>query len=142
MSRRKLSDSIDATFDFATSRPEFTLAELAEHLGASEETAKRAIQATRDMLADVGVNIVADPNGYREPWLYRLVSGHEGQKAWQANRMTDAERRVKTMHAIASSMVRAEDGRTKSGRKAARFNKFLGRLIEDLEEIESEFSAR
>lgn len=131
---------IDATFDFASSRESFTVEELAEHLNLSVAQAASAIRETRDMLADLDVNIVPTPNGHRERWLYRLVSRHADQSEWQENRMSDAERRLKTLKAVAQSIVNAEDGRTKQGRKAAKFAKFLGRLVEDIEEIEAEFA--
>jgi hypothetical protein len=98
-------------------------------------TVDQAIRDVRMIFADDEINLVCDPQGASEQWLYRLVGCYEEAAPWLASRSSDQETRLRTMKAVTQSMVNNADGRTTEGRKARLKLKYFTRLIEDLEEL-------
>lgn len=128
-------------FDFAVSRPEgFTNVEAMAELEIKRlSDFNRSARRLRITLGeDDEINLVCDPQGSGEKWLYRLVGNLEEAGPWVANRLRDMEARLETQHGVAKSVVTATDGRSVEGRKARLFAKVYSRLREDLEELNYE----
>jgi hypothetical protein len=85
---------------------------------------------------DDQINLVCDPQGTGQPWLYRLIGDVDGARSWVANRLRDSETRIGTIRAICSSLVSATDGRSADGRRARIMDKGLTRILEDLAELD------
>jgi len=133
MTRRKLSETVALLFDFAASKPDgFTLPEASVALDVDERQMPRFVNALRREFAEGDINLVCDPNGKNEKWVYRLVGRPEDAQAWHSNRIGDMESRLETLQSVAHSMVNATDGRSIAGRKARLIDRALSRLIEDL----------
>lgn len=104
-------------------------------------TANKAIHDLRLWLGDFDtINFPCDPQGPRQRWLYRLVGTLDGVRGWVANRILDAESRIRTIHAMVASIVSATDGRSKAGKKVRTMEVALRHLIENLELIDAEDS--
>lgn len=128
---------IGRAFDYAADRGDgFTVHELATHLEVPRGIADKVIMRVRRSLDGDVINLVCEPQGSRLPWRYRLVGNVDDARWWSSNRIVDTEQRIRTQHAVALSMVAASDGRTLAGRKVRTICKTLGRLIEDLDEIQ------
>lgn len=141
MSRRRISENVALLFDFATAKPDgFTQPEAAAYLDVDERQMPRFINALRHEFADGDINLVCEPNGKGEKWLYRLVGRPEDARIWHTNRIGDTESRLETMQSVAHSMVGATDGRTIEGRKARVIDRQLTRLIEDLAVIREDIA--
>ena len=140
MAKRKNWDEIvNLTFDFAVTKTDgFTIHDLADHLEASVETAKNAIRKTRTTLGGGDINITAEPRAHNEPWVYKLAGTYAESRSWVTNRRKDTRTRISTMHAVHAAAAAHEDRRTREGKQAALVTKVLGRLIEDLDELELE----
>jgi hypothetical protein len=118
-----------------------TLDDLQRKTAASRDRVRKAIRTARLVLADHDtLFILCEPQGPREPWLYRLVDGavipDAEETAWTANRVGDAQSRVKLLSAAMEVATHATSSRTSIGKKARVLDKQLRRLVEDLEEIE------
>jgi hypothetical protein len=99
--------------------------------------ARDAIHDLRLFLGEVdSINLICDPQGKGERWLYRLVGTPAEATPWLQNRFDDTESRLFTIESVARSMVTATDGRTKRGRKARVTERALRRLREDLADID------
>lgn len=102
-------------------------------------TMKQANEAIHDLRAYLGayddINLVCDPQGSGQRWLYRLVGSLDEVRDWTRNRVNDGETRVRTMQSMMSSVVSATSGRTTEGRKARIMAKALRRLVEDLDDL-------
>lgn len=134
MSARELRR--DELFDAAVAIPAgFTVDDIRASHGWSHAQVNIAIRDLRVFLGDTGdtINLVCDPQGNRDRWLYRLVGNLDDVRAWSANRVRDAEGRVRTMQAVMTSIVAATDGRTIPGRKARLMHRSFTRLVEDLD---------
>jgi plasmid maintenance system antidote protein VapI len=127
--------------DFVAHPDGLTVHDLAEDLHLPLDAIRRGIRETRLILAeDDTLFILADPQGPREPWLYRLVDGAKlidmTETTWTANRIHDAQSRVHLMYAAMRVAARATDGRSKDGKKARILARACGRLVEDLDDID------
>lgn len=127
-------------FDYAVAHQTFTNEEAMaalgiNHLGAFNRVARRLRLLLGD---DDRINLVCDPQGRSERWLYRLVGSPEDAGPWVANRLRDLQARLETQHAVSQSLVSATDGRTTEGRKARIYAKAFGRLIEDVKDLDGE----
>ena len=127
---------MNAMYDFAVEQPEgFTVEEAMAALDLTHAQANKAIRDVRLTFADDEINLVCDPQGRGDRWLYRLVGTIEAGSPWVANRNRDLDSRLHTIYAVSTSLARAADGRTVIGRRAKRVQLVIGRLIEDLAEI-------
>lgn len=128
----------DELFDLAVASSDgFTVDDVIARYGWRHDQVNEAVRDLRRFLGDVGdtINLPCDPQGKGERWVYRLVGDLDSVRAWAANRVIDAESRVRTMEAVLSSMVAATDGRTIAGRKARIMQRALHRLVEDLDDL-------
>ncbi|MPZ14297.1 MAG: hypothetical protein GEU73_07710 [Chloroflexi bacterium] len=104
---------------------------------------RQAVQQLRDMLAADGdvINVVAEPNGWQQPWMYGLRDGgailDPEQSRWMTNRLGDTERRIKTISHVLDAAVNATDGRTVEGRKARIYELHLRRAAEEVALMDS-----
>lgn len=134
LSKRELRR--DALYDLAADRPDgFTVTDVHQELGWPYGHIRMAIRDLRLLMEDDTISLVCDPQGKGERWLYRLVGTLEEGSPWIANRERDMLSRLQTVHAVASSIVNATDGRTITGRKAALTKRIVGRLLEDLSDF-------
>jgi anaerobic glycerol-3-phosphate dehydrogenase len=131
------ADRVNLLFDLLASEPDgLTITDIMTGLDCARRQANTAIHDLRIVLGDSDtINITCDPQGEREKWNYRLVGDLDGNRRWIANRLGDTETRLRTLRAIARSLVSGTDGRTLDGRRARLINKALQRLIEDLDEL-------
>ena len=99
----------------------------------------QANDAIHDLRAYLGqnddVNLVCEPQGKGEPWLYRLVGSLADVRGWSRNRITDTESRLRTMQSVLASIVSATSGRTVDGRKVRLMERSVRRLVEDLDDL-------
>jgi hypothetical protein len=142
MSAQPHTDWSGRIFDELVAHPDgCTIYEMAEAIDMPLATARRAVHDARMILAQNDtLFILAEPQGPRAPWLYKLVDGKTiidvENSGWVPNRIGDAQTRVQLIHAAMRVAERATDGRTTNGRKARVIARTLGRLVEDLEEID------
>jgi hypothetical protein len=141
-----IQDLAGEVYDLLADAPEgLTKYDMAAKLSMPIPAISRAIRSARETLGeDDTLFILCEPQGSREPWLYRLVDGSTlidfAESAWVPNRVRDAQSRV-SMIALAMAIAsRATDGRSIDGRKARAMTRQLGRLVEDLEEIDLDAS--
>lgn len=133
---------VDTLFDYAVERPVgFTRYDVADDLGWTKDRFTKAVNATRRTLGhDDMINLVCDPQGQHEAWLYRLVGTPAESSVWIANRVGDTEARLHTMKDVSRSMERASDGRTIAGRKARKMARSFEYLIQELADIDADMS--
>lgn len=99
---------------------------------------RAAVQKLRDILAADGdtINVVCEPDGWRQPWQYRLRAGGDildaEESRWMTNRLGDTERRITTIGHVLDAAVNATDGRTIEGRKARIYQLHISRAIEEI----------
>lgn len=131
-------DRMSELFDYMVLSPQgATVEDMAAHLQCSVHAARDSIRDLRIFLGDDDqVNLTCNPDGANQRWLYRLVTKLDDHREWVANRVIDTESRIETMHAMLSSAVRATDGRSVAGKRARVMCKQLGRLLEDLRELD------
>jgi hypothetical protein len=132
------AEKIGRLFDYATSKPEgFTYRDVEKDLGWKRPEFTKVHRMLRVLLGnDDQINLVCDPQGRNEPWRYRLIGDVDGARPWVGNRLRDSETRIGTVQAVCTSLVKATDGRTADGRRARIMNKGLGRILEDLAELD------
>jgi hypothetical protein len=104
--------------------------------GWTHHQSNMAIRDLRRHLGDTDtVNLICEPQGQSERWLYRLVGNLADVRGWVDNRIGDADSRIRTLQAVMTSIVSATSGRTTEGKKARVMEKALRRLVEDLDDI-------
>jgi hypothetical protein len=135
MSRRE--DWVDALYEFAVAHPAgFHNVDFMARYGCDLPTFNVAARGLRRQLAGDSINLVCQPAGWG-PWVYQLVGDLDESRPWVRNRIGDARTRVRTMSAVADSLVNATDGRTTDGRLARVMRRSFTRLVEDLDEIDT-----
>lgn len=127
----------DDLWDHLVSEPAgITVDDMIATHGWSHHQANVAIHDLRAFLGDTDtVNLVCEPQGGGERWLYQLVGSLDGVRGWVANRVGDTETRLRTMESMMHSIVQGTSGRTTEGRKARLMDKALTRLVEDLDDL-------
>lgn len=130
-------DRVNVLFDLLAASPEgLTMGDIALGLGCGRRLADKAVHDLRIVLGDSDtINVPSDPQGRGEPWLYFLKGDIDGNRRWITNRLGDTESRLRTMRALAASLVSGSDGRTVDGRRARLIERALRRLIEDLDDL-------
>jgi hypothetical protein len=134
--RQEKLDRRDQLFDHLADQPG-TIKEMMAALGVNELPLRHTIRELRLFLGETDeINLVCEPQGHREPWLYRLVGNLDAARPWQDNQMRHLESRLESSLAIAKSMASAfPDGRRVEAKKARRVVTVLSRLMEDLDEL-------
>jgi len=132
----RAAEKIAALYDLAADRPEgFTYIDVEEHLGWGRQTFFGVVRQLRLVFADDEINLICEPDGYLEPWRYKLVGNVDAARGWSTNRIGDIETRLETIQSVAETLTKATDGRTIEGRKARKIHRTLGYLIGELAEI-------
>ena len=134
------TDRMGRLFDHMVMTPQgATIEDIAEALECSYDL---AVQTVRDLRLFLGedntANLTCNAQGAKERWLYKLVTDLEDHREWISNRIAVTHSRLKTMNSMLDSAVTATDGRSLEGRRARVMHRQLGRLLEDLAEIEAE----
>jgi hypothetical protein len=124
-------------FDFAAEQAEGFLATEAEaDLGFTHAQFAKATRALRLILADDSINLICLQQGFGKPKRYHLVGTFEKAGPWVRERMRGIESQLESVLALSTSLVNASDGRTTEGKKARLVARHVGRLVEDLGEID------
>lgn len=129
-------------YDVLADAPDgMTIYDIAVKIDLPVHSCRRAMRNARLTLAEGDtLFVIAEPQGPREPWLYKLVDGkvlvRPDESGWTTNRVGDAQSRVHLLHVAMDVAARATDGRSIEGRKARVMAKSLRRLDEDLTEID------
>lgn len=133
-------DLVNELFDFMVVHSEgATQDQMAEALGVSVGLIQEAIRSMRWVLGDddtINLPCSPDPDNPKGQWIYHLVGNMDGIIEWEANRVSDMETRLYTMHQVVSSVDRAIDSRTRDGKRARIMRKGFARILEDLKELE------
>lgn len=115
-----------------------------EATGWSRGQIIKTVQRLRDILAanDDEIQVVCEPQGQWEPYVYRLKGGKEildaEKSRWAIGRTLDLDRRGRTLEAVLSVAVRATDGRTLPGKKARIWHLHIKRAREEVALMEPE----
>lgn len=127
----------DSLFDYACDNPAWTVDDVMNEFDWYKRQVDQAIHDLRGFLGEYDeVNVVCVPQGSRERHLYSLVGNLDGAREWTTGRIRDTETRIRTISAIASSVVSATDGRSIDGRKVRLMDVKLRHLIEEIDLIE------
>ena len=116
-----------------------TIAELSDKTLRPAPAIRHAIRNARLTLAANGdtLFIVADPQGHCQPWIYRLVDGavviNAEDSKWAANRIDDAQSRLRIINAGMTVAVSATKSHTLLGKKARVLQMHLGYLLDVLD---------
>lgn len=100
----------------------------------------KIVHDLRSGLAETEYNLVCDKEPGESYRRYRLASTldrmEDPNASWEKWSMKHIDTRVETMANVAESLVLATNSRSTEGKKARLAAKYLGRLREDLVEIE------
>jgi hypothetical protein len=101
----------------------------------------RVEQVVHDLRIELGggdtvtVPCDPDPDNPGGPWIYKLVGNITDAKEYFGYRVRGLEAEMVTMYAMTESLLRSADKRTRDGRQLGAIHRHLGRMLEDLEEI-------
>lgn len=98
-----------------------------------------AVRILRGHLATVGAgwNLVCEPAGKGNPWVYRLANTLAGgADPWIRNRLGDQVTRTRSSLHVLASIIDATDGRSADGRTARILHRHYERALQDLAEVE------
>jgi hypothetical protein len=138
--RRKsqLERDTESLYDYAVANPKgFTYVDVERDLRWDRKRLIVAVRQVRLLFHDDTLNLICDPQGFRQPWLYRLVGNYDDARPWSANRAGDLEARLNTMLAVAETVVHTSDGRTLPGKRARLIYSTLANLVVQLETIDA-----
>lgn len=110
-----------------------TKVEIAQHIGVSSDLAEEIIAYHRLTLSGDTALVHEQPT-QGDHW-YVVTGDPEKITRWVRVRLRDGDSRMRTILEVARVAVRVTDGRTGEGKRARRFVKHVGRLIEDIDEI-------
>lgn len=133
----KIAEAVGRLFQYAQAHQDgFTRLDVETDLGWNRSQFNKTVKRARWWLGDnKTVNLVCNPQGQNELYLYRLVGDGVLAAPWQNNRTRDAVTRLVTVRSTFRSLVSATDGRTNEGKATRYADKALGRLIEDLQDM-------
>lgn len=140
----KRGDLASLIFDLLAEHLEgLTMPEIIEAVHMPYESCRVAMRDLRLTLGeDDTLFVIAEPQGPREPWLYRLIDGSVlvggEESGWAANRIGDAQSRIHLLAVAMSTAERATDGRTLNGRKARMMAMELRHLDEKLTRLDED----
>lgn len=132
-----LDELLTNLFDVLVRRPDgVTLDEISAELEVPPRRARSVIRTFRLTFGeDDTINLICDPNGQNNQWLYRLTGSMVETEPWAKNRLDDAEARLTTMSTVLASVERGLDGRSVEGRKARIWRRAIERAREDITEL-------
>lgn len=114
-------------------RGALTVKDVEEALGCDWRTAHETIHHHRMYLSSATCALVHQV--YGRTHLYKLSTDTAEIGEWVVRKARDSDTRLRTMMAQADVSVRMTDGRSNDGKRARLRRKFLGRLIEDMDEL-------
>lgn len=124
-------------FDYAAEKPNgFEKLRACQTLGITPDQFNRAVRSLRSILATDEINLVCISQGFGQPMRYELVGNLERAQPWIKVRYAALESQLETVLNVSASLVNATDGRTIPGRKARLIHRHVGRLIEDIADLE------
>lgn len=124
-------------FDYAVTKPNgFEKRQACRELNLKPDQFDRAVRALRSILAGDEINVICNSQGFGQPKRYHLVGDLERAQPWISVRYKALEGQLQTVLNVSSSLVEATDGRTLEGRKARLIHRHIGRLIEDIGDLE------
>jgi len=127
---------VGQAYDLLAAAPEgLNKHQIADGLGVSVHEVTHLIRDLRLTLGSDDITVTTDPNGMRQPWIYRLVGTLGGAVRWIRNRVKDSEARIETLYAVIAPVAKVADKRTMEGRKAVLILRAVGRLREDLTDL-------
>jgi hypothetical protein len=133
-SRRQMDAGV--LFDFAKAKPKgFTYDDVEATLGWGRNYFYSVVRELRLQLAeDDTINLPCQPQGWMEPWLYRLVGTHDDCRIWNKNRVDDMVARFETMEAVAHSIGKQKVD-SFDRRRARKIERTLSYLRGELQEL-------
>jgi hypothetical protein len=127
-------------FDLLANAPEgITVYKIADELDVPLATARTAIRDIRVEFASSDINVTAQPNGQRQPWLYRLTASYKEAQPWFQNRTDDLGARLETIESIAASISSGARHGTVEWKKARKVYRTVHYLREELAVIDGEY---
>lgn len=131
-------------FDYSVVQPEGYEAKQAEdELQWTHAQFTRAVRQLRRILgSDDEINLICTNQGFGAPMLYQLVGDIERAGPWVTTRLRALESQLETVHSVAASLARGTDGRTVQGKKARLIHRYVGRLREDLGDLDGQLPIR
>ena len=135
---------MDDLFDYLETQPDgVTIEDIEAHLACGPRHAREAVHDLRAFLGNTDEAwVTCTPQGPRDRWLYSLTSGARAvdpetpEGRWVVNRVGDCEARIGTMLSAMRTAVRGTSRGTVLGQKARVLARALGRLQEDLEDVD------
>lgn len=127
----------EVLFEILVDNPQgLTIDEMQVLMHATYQVVRKAINDLRAYLGEYDeFNLICNPQGGGERWLYELVGDYDGMRPWAANRVMDTETRLRTQASVSGAVVRGTDGRSIEGKKARLMHRSLTRLVEDLDTL-------
>ena len=87
--------------------------------------------------------MICELNGFRQPWVYRLVAGNfDDARPWMENRVSDCEGRLTTLGSVVGTIAKSADGRSVAGKRARIMHRAIARAMEDLAELSDQGTLR
>lgn len=112
-----------------------TWQEMAEAFGWPPRYTRRIIMAIRDQWSTERDNLICEPQGANLPWRYRFADSLTEIGWYHANRMRDAERRLRTAANIVQSIANGHDARTREGKAARSIHRKLAFVREETADL-------
>ncbi len=130
-------------FDYAVEQPEgFESSDVCLELGWNKHQFEKAARQLRRILADDEINLVCANQGFGKPSRYELVGDMNRAGPWIAGRLRSMESQLETVYNVSKSTINGSDGRTVDGKKARLINRHVGRLREDLADLDGQLPIR
>lgn len=133
---------VTAMFDWFADHPAGgTMAEIRKDLEDetdwtwARETTKRTLRQLRLEFGGDQCNVVCDPVGHGNPYVYRLVGTFAEAAPWVRSRIAHTKAQLITMEAVHTSTSQVSDARTIEGREARAISRGIRRILEDIDEI-------
>ena len=111
--------------------------QLATELDVAATTVIRIIHDLRLILGhDDTITVITEPQGPKEPHLYKLVGNYEQSVQWRHGRISNLEARLRVDEYSMRSIARGTDKRMTDGKKAVKIERTLRYLREELAEMD------
>lgn len=133
MRESKLDELALSLHEHLSERGSMTIKEIEDALSCDWRAAHEAVHHHRLYLSTATCALVHVISGHVH--LYKLTTDTAEIGEWVVRKARDADTRLRTMLTQADVSVRVTDGRTNEGKRARLRRKFLGRLIEDMDEL-------
>lgn len=130
-------------FDYAVACPNgFEARQACRELNLNYHQFGRAVRALRKILADDDINLICKGQGFGQPSRFELVGDLLRAGPWVSGRLRSLESQLETVLNVSTSLMNGSDGRTIEGKKARLINRHVGRLVEDLGDLDGQLPLR